>query len=126
MLKVLIVDDTQISRVITKKFLSNYNLHIIEAKDGLEGRKVFYQEKPDLVLLDLYMPNKNGFEVLNDMQEYLLDVPVVIISGDNSKNTIHSCLSNGATAFLSKPLVKEDFNRIIMDLMVEKVMNNRS
>ncbi len=124
MIKILVVDDALDSRIITKKLLSIYNLKILEATDGLQGWKLFIKEKPDLVFLDLYMPNKNGFEVLKKIQEDFLDTPVVIISGDTSNKTIHSCLLNGAAAFLPKPLVKEDFNKIIVDLMVSKVTSS--
>ncbi len=126
MLKVLIVEDDLFSRFTTKRILSPFNLQIIEAQDGVEGLNLFINEKPDLVLLDLYMPNKNGFELLKEMQEELLDIPVVIMSGDNSKDTIHSCLSNGAFAFLPKPIIKKDFSKIISNLMCEKLINNIS
>ncbi len=123
MLKVLVVEDDFFSRSTTKKILSAFNLHILEAQDGMEGLKLFKGEKPDLVLFDLYMPNKDGFELLKEIQEELLDVPVVIMSCDHSKNTIYSCLSNGAFAFLPKPIIKEDFHQIIIDLMSEKAIS---
>ncbi len=116
MKKVLIVDDAIESRITIKKFLSTYNFEILEANDGLEGWKLIIKEKPDLVLLDLYMPNKDGFEILKEIQEEWLEIPVVILSGDNSINTIDSCLTSGASAFIAKPLDKEDFNNTIKTL----------
>ncbi len=62
------------------------------------------------------MPKKDGFDILKEIQDEWLDIPVVILSGDNSLNTIDSCLSNGASAFISKPIVKEDFNNAIETL----------
>jgi len=124
MLKILVIEDDFFSRFTTKRILSAFNLQIIEAQDGLEGMNLFVKEKPDLVLLDLYLPYKSGFDLLKEMQEELLDIPVVIMSADNSQKTIYSCLSNGAFAFLPKPIVKEDFNEIIIDLMSDKVINN--
>ncbi len=116
MKKVLIVDDALESRITIKKLLSLYNFQILEASDGLEAWKLIIKEKPDLILLDLYMPNKDGFEILKEIKEEWLDIPVIILSGDNSLNTIDACLKYGASAFVSKPLIKEDFNNAIKTL----------
>ncbi len=125
MKKILIIDDAIDSRVMIKKLLFSLNFQIIEAKDGLEGWSLMIKEKPDLVLLDLYMPNKNGFDTLKDMQEEWVDIPTIILSGDHSSKTIHSCLSNGATAFIPKPINKDEFYRKICEQMTEMIINNK-
>ncbi|MCW3804603.1 response regulator [Plebeiibacterium marinum] len=116
MKKVLIVDDALDARVTIKQMLSGYDFNIIEAHDGLDGWNKIIKEKPDLILLDLYMPNKDGFEILRDIQEEWLEIPVVILSGDTSINTIQSCLNSGASAYIQKPIIKQDFNDTIKTL----------
>ncbi|MCW3785284.1 response regulator [Plebeiibacterium sediminum] len=123
MKKILIVDDAIESRIIMKKLLSKFNFEILEAKDGLEGWNMMIKEKPDLVLLELHMPKKDGFETLNDIQEEWLDIPTIILSGDDSHKTIHSCLSNGAAAFIPKPIDKNLFYQKISDRMAEVIIN---
>lgn len=111
--KVLIVDDAADSRLTLKLLLKAHNVEILEANDGLEGWKQIIKERPDLILLDLHMPNKDGFQILRDLEEEWIDIPVVIISGDATHNTINSCLTYGASAFIEKPIIPQDFNNTI-------------
>ncbi len=113
MKKVLIVDDAIDSRKMLKGMLKNYNLDILEADNGLEGWKTIVKERPDLVLLDLHMPVKDGFEVLKDLEEEWMGIPVVVVSGDADQNTIESCLLYGATAYLHKPVLLSEFKDVI-------------
>ncbi|MGQ1787186.1 MULTISPECIES: response regulator [unclassified Saccharicrinis] len=113
MKKVLIVDDAQDSRAVLKGMLKNYNIHILEANDGLEGWKKIIKERPDLVLLDIHMPLKDGFEILRDLEEEWMGIPVVVVSGDTGQSTIDSCLTNGASAFLKKPVELNEFKDAI-------------
>ncbi|MCW3806286.1 response regulator [Plebeiibacterium marinum] len=124
MKKILIVDDAPDSRVIIKNILSPYNVEIIEACDGVEGWKLILVEKPDLILLDLEMPNKNGFEVLDDIQEEWLDVPIVIITGDQNDSTLGNCLSNGATTLVHKPIDKEVLRKKISEILSDIVLKD--
>ncbi len=110
MKKVLIVDDALDSRLILRNLLKNHELDIIEANDGQEGWTAIVKERPDLVLLDLYMPHKDGFEILKDLAEEWIGVPIVVVSGDTQQSTIDSCLNSGASAFLKKPININDFN----------------
>ncbi|SMO44448.1 twitching motility two-component system response regulator PilH/two-component system, chemotaxis family, response regulator CheY [Saccharicrinis carchari] len=113
MKKVLIVDDALDSRLALRSMLKNYRLHILEANDGVEGWQTIIKERPDLVLLDLYMPQKDGFEILRDMAKEWIGVPIVVVSGDTQQSTIDSCLSSGAKAFLKKPVNVVEFNDAI-------------
>ena len=58
--------------------ITNYNVCVIEANDGTDGWQKIIKEHPDLIFLDLYMPKKDGFEILKDIQEEWLGVPVVV------------------------------------------------
>ncbi len=113
MKKILIVDDAADSRIIIKSMLKSYNVEICEAIDGVEGWKKIISEQPDLVLLDLHMPNKDGFSILEDLEEEWLGIPVVVVSGDTDEDTIDTCNYYGAKAFLKKPIVLEEFKEAI-------------
>ena len=113
MKKVLIVDDAQDSRIILKSMLKAYNVEISEASDGVEGWKKIVAEQPDLILLDLHMPNKDGFSILEDLEEEWMGVPVVVVSSDTEDETINACSYYGAKAFLKKPIVLEEFKDAI-------------
>ncbi|MBR8536889.1 response regulator [Carboxylicivirga sediminis] len=113
MKKVLIVDDAPDTRTVIRSMLKGYDVEISEANDGVEGWKKIISEQPDLVLLDLHMPHKDGFSILEDLDEEWLSIPVVIVSGDTQEETINACEYYGAKAFLKKPIVLEEFRKAI-------------
>ncbi len=113
MKKILIIEDAADYRLILKNLLRKHDFEIIEARDGQEGWKLIIKENPDLILLDLHMPNKSGFEILKELEEEWIEIPVVVISGDFDKEIVDSCLSYGAKSFIQKPVIPTDFNNII-------------
>ncbi len=113
MKKILIIDDAADYRLILKNLLRKYDFKIIEAIDGQEGWKLIITENPDLILLDLHMPNKSGFEILKELEEEWIEIPVVVISGDINNEIIDSCLSYGVKSFIQKPVIPTELNNII-------------
>lgn len=81
--KILIVDDSKTIRMQIKDMLPKGNFEIIEAKDGEEGLEMIQQERPNLVLLDFFMPRMNGWEVVQRVQTFpkLQMIPIVMMSG---------------------------------------------
>jgi CheY-like chemotaxis protein len=116
--KILIVDDAADSRLILKSMLRNYDVDVVEASDGVDGWKKIVAEQPDLVLLDLHMPNKDGFSILEDLEEEWMGIPVVVVSGDTEEETINTCEYYGAKAFLRKPIILEEFKEAIKVLPI--------
>ena len=80
--KVLIIDDDNDIREIYRLKFSQEEYDVLTAVDGEEGLKVIREKKPDVILLDLLMPVKNGMEVLAELQEdeQLSRIPVVVLS----------------------------------------------
>ncbi|HEY9621882.1 MAG TPA: response regulator [Crinalium sp.] len=81
--KILIVDDSRTIRMQVKDMLPQGNFTILEAKDGVEGFEIISQERPNLVLIDFFMPRMNGWEVVQKMQTFpkLQPIPIVMMSG---------------------------------------------
>lgn len=99
---VLIIDDeSQIRRLLTITLQSN-NYDVIEAATGKEGVNAVSKYTPDLVLLDLGLPDENGHEVLKHLREWFTN-PVVIISVQSAEDDIVRALDNGADDYLVKP-----------------------
>lgn len=119
MKKVLIIDDAYDSRETLKFLLGNQDVEIMEAADGLEGWNKIVKDQPDLILLDLHMPKKDGFSILEDLEEEWMGIPVVVVSGDTDDETVTTCNFFGAKAFLKKPFVLEEFKEVI------KVINDK-
>lgn len=99
---ILIIDDeTQIRKLLTITLQSN-GYKVLEATTGGEGLKAVAQHPPDLVLLDLGLPDENGHEVLRHLREWFSN-PVIIVSVQSSEEDIVKALDNGANDYLVKP-----------------------
>lgn len=104
--KILIVDDSEFNRAILKEILEE-TYEIIEADGGNEALHKIdeYGMKISLVLLDIIMPEKDGFEVLKYMEEERLisDIPVIIISSEDSANYIRRAYDMGVSDYINRP-----------------------
>lgn len=104
--KILIVDDSEFNRAILKEILEE-TYEIIEADGGNEALHKIdeYGMKISLVLLDIIMPEKDGFEVLKYMEEERLisDIPVIIISSEDSANYIRRAYGMGVSDYINRP-----------------------
>lgn len=104
--KILIVDDSEFNRAILKEILEK-TYEIIEADGGNEALHKIdeYGMKISLVLLDIIMPEKDGFEVLKYMEEERLisDIPVIIISSEDSANYIRRAYEMGVSDYINRP-----------------------
>ena len=104
--RILIVDDSEFNRAILKEILEE-TYEIIEADGGKEALHKIdeYGMKISLVLLDIIMPEKDGFEVLKYMEEERLisDIPVIIISSEDSANYIRRAYEMGGSDYINRP-----------------------
>jgi two-component system, chemotaxis family, chemotaxis protein CheY len=101
---VLIADDSMFMRNLIKNLLSNYDYHIIaEAGDGSDAVTLYQEKKPDIVILDLVMPNMNGLEALKHIVEFDPQAKVVICSSMGQKYLTIEALQIGAKDFIVKP-----------------------
>lgn len=103
--------------LLTKKLITTLisNCTIIEAKDGNEAIEEYKKDKPDIILMDIQMPNKNGFEATNEIRKFrnAKKVPIIavtagIMSGDKEK-----CIESGMNDYLSKPILQSDLDKIL-------------
>jgi len=101
--KILVVDDEEWALDLIKRVLTDYSYEVLTAKNGIQALEKIYEHNPDLVLLDIRMPVKDGFEVLKEVKEkkeYRL-LPIIVLTAlDNEKV---KAFNLGANDFLSKP-----------------------
>jgi len=102
--KILIIEDEEIIYSLLQRKLTEEGYQISVAKDGVEGMEKMREAKPDLVLLDIIMPRKGGFEVMEEMQgdENLKDVPIVVISNSGQPVELDRAKELGAKDWLIK------------------------
>jgi len=102
--KILMIDEDRFFRKIYRDKLSRLGFDFVEATNGIEGLNKVIAEKPDLVILDLILPRKNGFDVLIDIKSNrnTENIPVIILSNLGQESDIQRGLSIGAEAYLIK------------------------
>ena len=101
---ILVCDDSLFQRRILTSIVEKNGHTPLEAVNGRECLKIAFENKPDLIFLDLLMPDYDGFAVLTDAREKGLAIPIVVITADIQDITRDDCLKLGAKAFLNKPV----------------------
>jgi two-component system, chemotaxis family, chemotaxis protein CheY len=116
-LSVLLCDDSRALRMVTSQLLRDNGFDVVgEAADGLESVKKFKLLKPDVVLLDLVMPNRDGKEALVEMLAHDPSAKVVILSSLGAQGDIEECLRAGARSYLQKPIDPDALKRVLSEL----------
>ena len=118
--KILIVDDAQINRIILCELLRD-QYQILEAEDGKKALEIMKEDKMiDLVLLDIVMPNMDGYQVLEKMKEqrYLEYLPVIIISSEGNTTSMEKAYELGATDYIRRPFESYIINRRIKNTLM--------
>ncbi len=104
MAKILLIEDEQIMIDLLQRKLTEEGYEVSVAKDGEEGLEVMAQINPDIILLDIIMPKKGGFEVMEEMQKdpNLKRIPVIIISNSGQPVELGRAQKLGARDWLIK------------------------
>jgi two-component system chemotaxis response regulator CheY len=105
--KILIVDDSALSRRTMRRILEPAGYEVVEANDGMTALEVYFLEKPNLVLLDLVMKGMYGLDVLVKLREMDPKALVIVASADIQSSTHKMVDEAGALAFIHKPFVSE-------------------
>lgn len=100
--EILIIDDEPQIRKLLKITLESNDYKVIEASTGLEGIHLAANHTPELIILDIGLPDKSGHQVLTDLRGWY-DKSIIMLSVQNSENDIVQALDNGATDYLAKP-----------------------
>lgn len=108
--KVLIVDDVISNVLLLKVILANEKFDTIMAENGEQALKMIEEERPDLVLLDVMMPDMSGFEVAEKMKlnPEMADIPIIFLTALNATEDIVKGFKVGGNDFISKPFNKEE------------------
>jgi len=103
-LKILVIDDETYIRASFADYLEDREYHVVSADNGRDGLALITSERPDLVLLDLMMPEMGGLEVLKQGKKIIPDLPFIVISGANRIGDVIRALRYGAWDYLEKPV----------------------
>jgi len=100
----LIIDDDEVVRESLAAYLEDSGFSVLQASNGLQGLQIFEQEKPDLVICDLRMPQVGGLELIRQVTSIAPETPVIVVSGAGVMNDAVEALRLGAADYLIKPL----------------------
>jgi two-component system, chemotaxis family, chemotaxis protein CheY len=107
MAKILIVDDSSLSRRMLRRILESAGHEVQEAGDGIAALEQYFLEHSDLVLLDMTMAGMHGMEVLSKLRELDPKARVIVATADIQSSTKVMVKEKGASGFLSKPFDSE-------------------
>jgi two-component system chemotaxis response regulator CheY len=114
MANIMIADDSDAIRLVLKDILAiGKHTVVAEAVNGEEAVDLFLKNSPDLMLLDLAMPKKDGLTVLKEIIEKNSQAKIVLITASDDQKIINQCLQIGAVSCISKPF---DFNEVLKQI----------
>lgn len=108
MLKLLVIDDDEEIRYALKAVFQSQGWDMAEAGNVVEGVELFREYRPDIVLIDYYMPRTNGIRGVELLREEDPNVPLIVFTIDDSLNTVDRFMKAGATDFVLKPVKAPD------------------
>jgi class 3 adenylate cyclase len=120
--RILVVDDNTSNRDLLSRRLSHDGHHVARADSGRRALDILEVEEFDLILLDLLMPDLNGFQVLELLKsdERLHDIPVIMISGLQETDSVIRCIEAGAEDYLAKP-----FNPVLLRARISACLERK-
>ena len=117
-LRLLIVDDSNIMRRRIERSQQFDELHVVgAASNGVEALELFRQTDPDLVTMDLTMPQMDGIECIEKLVQLKPAIRILVISALADKATAVDAMEKGANGFLNKPFTDRQLNEAIAELM---------
>ncbi len=120
MARIMIADDSDAIRLVLKDILSIGEHEVLkDANDGEEA-VIFYQEHtPDVLLLDLAMPKKDGLAVVKEIMKIDPNAKIILITASDDQKTINQCLEHGALSHISKPFDFKSVLKAITDVLAK-------
>jgi two-component system chemotaxis response regulator CheY len=119
--RVLVVDDSALSRRSLRQILEPAGYEVAEAEDGLSALERYFLEKPDVVLLDLVMKGMYGLDVLTKLRELDAHARVIVVSADIQTSSQELVEQAGAKAFVNKPFDRAEILKALASVLAEAV-----
>ena len=118
-IRVLVVDDSDVILNSLRNFFEEYRFEVITCTDGLEGIQKAAELKPEIIFLDLMMPNFDGIKMLQvkNVLKDIRDIPVIVISANTVKRNVVAAIEAGAHKVISKPIKKDLIIKYVNELL---------
>lgn len=131
MLKVLVVDDSLIMRRNVTKMLEALGHKVIaEAKDGYEALESYKRAKPDLVTMDITMPEMDGITAVKELKKIDKEAKIMMVTSHGQEEMVISAIRSGASGYLLKPInvmkVRDGIRKVFPDIVDERGIRDNS
>lgn len=119
---VLIIDDESVARYVMASFFKDQNCVTYEAQNGGEGIRMAREIKPQLVLLDLHMPDMSGFDVLDSLKAHseLFSIPVAVVTSATLTDQQRRALEGQTCAIINKSALSRERMRGLMEIVLRQ------
>ena len=116
---VLVVDDEPMTRTLLQLMLAPADYEVYEAGDGFEALEKIEQHKPDIMVLDVMMPNMDGFTLCRILRERedTANTPIILLSAKTTPESIQEGLLTGANRYLTKPVSRKHLLESLAELL---------
>ena len=120
MAKIMLVDDAAFMRMMVKNALTKAGYdNFVEAQDGAEAVRKYGEEKPDMVIMDITMPNMDGLQALKKIRESHPDAKIVMCTAMGQEGMVVDAIKSGAKDFIVKPFKPERVLKTVTSIVGE-------
>lgn len=125
--QILIVDDTAANIILLSEILNNEGYQISAARDGEKAIKIARYKVPDLILLDIMMPNMDGFETCQELKSHAStkDIPIIFISAKTEIDDLVTAFALGAVDFINKPFHEDEIHARVTNQLKIRDLNQK-
>jgi len=119
--RILYIEDEPLNRRLVQTILARVDYRYLEAANGVEGIKIAESERPDLILVDINLPNMNGYEVLRALRNNLMTthIPIVALTAHIMNGDQRDIMAAGFDGYLAKPV-----NKIVVRTLIERILRH--
>lgn len=127
-LKALIIEDNEQNMYMLSFLLEKNNYHVIQAYNGLDGVKAALEHLPDVILLDIQLPEMDGYQIARELRKRsdLNDIPIVAVTSHAMVGDRERAMASGATGYIEKPIDPDNFIQRMEAYFSEELLQKRN
>lgn len=121
-MKILVVDDEEIVLESCRKVLEAEGFEVLLAESAHQALEIMQDETPALLLVDIKMPEKDGVYLIREVRREQADIPIVLMTGYTTKETVAQAAQIGAATLIAKPFTPDELTETIRRVLKKKVV----
>ncbi len=127
-LKVLIIEDNEQNMYMLSFLLEKNNYEVLQAFNGLEGIKAAIEKSPDVILLDIQLPEMDGYQIALELRKRndLNNIPIVAVTSHAMVGDREKAIASGATGYIEKPIDPDNFIKRMESYFSEELLQKRN